>query len=106
MAKFKDIWNRDRDGSRREQRSFLRFAIVATAVFVVFLFLKKDNVIQWIDAGFTLRHQERQIEALTRDNERLDAEIERLSDNRDSLERFARETYHFAEQGDDVYIEQ
>lgn len=106
MVKFKDIWNRDKDGNRKEQRSFLRFAIVATALFVIFLFLKKDNVIRWIDAGFTLRRQERQIEALTNDNRRLDEEINRLSTNRDSLERYARETYHFAEPGDDVYIQQ
>lgn len=106
MVKFKDIWNWDKDGNRKEQRSFLRFAIVATALFVIFLFLKKDNVIRWIDAGFTLRRQERQIEALTNDNRRLDEEINRLSTNRDSLERYARETYHFAEPGDDVYIQQ
>ena len=106
MVKFKDIWNPDKDGNRKEQRSFLRFAIVATALFVIFLFLKKDNVIRWIDAGFTLRRQERQIEALTNDNRRLDEEINRLSTNRDSLERYARETYHFAEPGDDVYIQQ
>lgn len=106
MVKFKDIWNPDKDGSRKEQRSFLRFAIIATALFVVFLFIKKDNVIRWIDAGFTLRRQERQIEALTTDNQRLDNEINRLSTNRDSLERYARETYHFAEPGDDVYIQQ
>lgn len=106
MVKFKDIWNPDKDGNRKEQRSFLRLAIVATALFVIFLFLKKDNVIRWIDAGFTLRRQERQIEALTNDNRRLDEEINRLSTNRDSLERYARETYHFAEPGDDVYIQQ
>ena len=105
MVKFKDIWDRDKDGSNGERRSFIRFAIVATAVFVLFLFLKKDNVVQWIDAGFNLHRQEKQIEALKSDNARLDAEISRLSTNRDSLAMFARETYGFAEPGDDVYIE-
>ena len=43
MAKYtKDIWNRDKDGNKKEQRSFIRYAIVATALFLLFLFLKKD----------------------------------------------------------------
>ena len=34
----------------------------------------------------------------------MDAEIRALTDSRDSLEKFARETYHFAAPGEDVYI--
>ena len=34
----------------------------------------------------------------------MDAEIQALTNSRDSLEKFARETYHFAAPGDDVYI--
>ena len=48
MAKYsKDLWNRDKDGSRREQRSFLRYALVATALFLVFMLVKKDGIITW-----------------------------------------------------------
>ena len=36
MGKFKDIWDKSKDGNRAPQRSFLRFAIVITAVFVLF----------------------------------------------------------------------
>ena len=62
MAKYsKDLWNRDKDGNRKEQRSFLRYAIVATALFALFLFLKKDNVINWVQAGFTLGSQYRRL---------------------------------------------
>ena len=106
MGKFKDIWNKDKDGSKAEQRSFLRFAIVITAVFVLFLFIKKDNLVRWIQAGFTLRQQERRIEALTEDNARLDERMHMLSTSRDSLEKFAREEFGFAEPGDDVYLEE
>lgn len=101
----KDLWDRGKDGGRREQRSFLRYAIVATALFAVFMFVKKDNVFTWINAGFTLRAQRRQIEQLERRNEGLDRQISNLSANRDSLERYARETYFFAAPGDDVYID-
>ena len=63
MAKYtKDLWNRDKDGNRKEQRSFLRYAIVATVVFLLFMFLKKDNLVNWVQAGITLRRQQRQIE--------------------------------------------
>lgn len=95
MAKNKDI-----------QRSFWRFAAVATAVAVVFLFLRRDNVVRWIQAGFTLRKQEQQIKRLEEDNVRLEREIDLLSADRDSLEKFARENFGFAEPGDDVYMEE
>ena len=106
MGKFKDIWDREKDGNRAGQHSFLRFAIVITAVFVLFLFIKKDSLVRWVQAGFTIRDQERRIEALKKDNDRLDAEIRMLSTSRDSLEQFAREQFGFAEPGDDVYIEE
>lgn len=106
MGKFKDIWDRDKDGNRAPQRSFLRFAIVITAIIVLFLFVKKDNVVRWVQAGFTLRSQERRIEALKEDNDRLDEQIRIMSTSRDSLEKYAREEFGFAEPGDDVYIEE
>ncbi len=105
MTKKKDnIWDRSKDGNKKEQRSFLRYAIIATAVFVIFLFVKKDNVIRWIQAGFTLKKQERQIELYEEKNAELDRRIRMMSTNRDTLETFAREEFYFSEPGDDVYI--
>ena len=34
----------------------------------------------------------------------MDSRIDNLTSNRDSIETYARETYHFAAPGDDVYI--
>ncbi|MCR4824692.1 MAG: septum formation initiator family protein [Bacteroidales bacterium] len=105
MAKYtKDLWNRDKDGSHKEQRSFIRYAIVATVFFLLFLLLKKDSIITWVQAGFTLRQQDRQIERYERENAALDEKIRMMKDNRDTLERYAREQFYFAEPGDDVYI--
>ena len=105
MAKYtKDIWNRDKDGYKREQRSFIRYAIVATVLFLLFLFLKKDSIITWVQAGINLRRQQRQIELLERENTELDKRIRMMKDNRDTLETLAREQYLFAEPGDDVYL--
>ena len=105
MAKYtKDLWDRDKDGNRKEQRSFLRYAIIATVVFLLFMFLKKDNLINWVQAGLSLRRQERQIEQYQRENEERDRRIRVMTGDRDSLERYAREQFYFAEPGDDVYI--
>ena len=104
MGKFKDIWDRDKDGSNHGQRSFIRYAIVATVVFAVFLLVKKDSVIRWVQAGFTLRRQEQQMEMQRKQNAELDKTIDMMSTDRDTLEKYARETFGFAEPGDDVYI--
>lgn len=104
MGWFRDIWDRDRDGSRKEQRSFVRYAIVATALMVLFLFVKKDNVFRWIDAGITIRKQENRIRQLKADIDRLDNRTRLLTNDRDTLERYARENLGFAEPGDDVFL--
>ena len=104
MKPGKDIWDRSKDGNRKQQRSFLRFAIVATAIFMAVMLLRKDNIFRWIQAGVTIGRQNRQIEFYRKDIQRLDDRIRLLTRDRDSLETFAREEYHFAEPGDDVYL--
>lgn len=104
MGRFREIWDRSKDGDRKEQRSFLRYAIVATALMVIFLFVKKDNIFRWVEAGFTIHRQERQIEYLRQETERLGEETGLLTNDRDTLEKYAREQLGFAEPGDDVYL--
>ncbi len=89
---------------KQELSGLLKYMLILTALVIVFLFLKKDNIITWVQSGFTLRSQKNEIERLENENAALDARIEALSSNRDSLERLAREDYHFTEKGDDVYI--
>ncbi len=50
------------------------------------------------------RNQEKEMARLQREIEEMDREIQNLRNNPDTLETFARETYHFAAPGDDVYI--
>lgn len=83
---------------------FVRFAIIATAFFVLFLFVKKDSIITWIKTGFDIAEQKRRIEFLQNQNKELDGKIKMLNENKDSLEIFARENYFFAEPCEDVYI--
>ncbi len=104
MGRFKDIWNRKQDGDYRAGRSFVRVMIVATFLAFIFLLIKKDNLIRWVQGGFTIAGQNREIRANAKTIEDLDRRIEALSSDRDSLEKFAREKYQFARKGDDVYI--
>ena len=96
MGKLKDLWN-------GENRGFVRYAVVATAIVLVWiLFLGDDNLVRWMKARIELRQQNRQIEMYRRDIAEMDKQIQTLSTDRDTLEEYARERFHFAEPGDDV----
>lgn len=83
----------------------LKYVLWSTVAFlVIILFFRHDNLIRWIRAGFTIRKQERQIEWYNKEISELDKQIEAMSTDRDTLEKFARETFFFAEPGDDVYL--
>ena len=90
---------------RKEEKSFLRFAAFAVAVFLVFIcFIKRDNVFRWAQSALTVHRQEKQIEQYEADIERLEKEYESLTTERDSLEKFAREKFYLSEPGEDVYV--
>lgn len=96
---MRDIWN-------GEHRSFVRYAVYATAVFIILIgFLNDNNLVRWVKAGFELRRQNRQIETYKREIEVMNEKIRMLSTDRDTLEEFAREHFNFARPGDDVYID-
>lgn len=100
MSKLKEIWN-------GEHKSFVRYASVVTALFLVYVsFLGRDSILRWVRAGFELRAQRRQIERYQQEIDAMDAQIRMLSNDRDSLEEFARENFSFAAPGDDVYIDE
>jgi cell division protein FtsB len=88
-----------------EKKNFLRFVIIATAIFLVVLLVKKDSVLRWVQTGFELRRQRKEIEYYEKQIRDLDSRIESLSTNRDTLEAYAREQFLFSEPGDDVYLE-
>jgi len=83
----------------------LNYIIWSSVAFLVIVgFVRHDNLIRWIRAGFTIRKQERQIEWYHKEIADLDKQIEAMSTDRDTLEKYARETFLFAEPGDDVYL--
>ncbi len=93
MGKFRDIWDSSKDGDKREQRSFLRY------------FINRNNLVRWFRSTVTIRTQRERIEYLQQEIDRIDAQLNSLKNNDDSLETFARQRFLFAEPGDDVYID-
>lgn len=83
----------------------VKYIIVSSIVtLAVVTFLTKGNLIALVRAKHTIRMQEKQIERYNAEIRSLDAQIDAMSTDRDTLESFARERYHFAAEGDDVYI--
>ena len=90
---------------RSDHNYFLPFVIVITALAALWLlFLSHSSVLNWVRANLEIQRQERRMDRLRSDIDAMDAEINTLTNSKDSLEEFARETYHFAAPGEDVYI--
>jgi cell division protein FtsB len=104
MEEKKDRWA----WLKRSDHNYLvPFVIVSTTLVALWLlFFAHNSVISWIGATVEERNQEKEMARLQREIEEMDREIQNLRNNPDTLETFARETYHFAAPGDDVYIVQ
>lgn len=100
MGKMRDLWN-------GEHKGFVRYAVVTTIAFLLWIvFFGNDNLIRLGKAYSELNSQNRQIEKYKREIAAMDEQVRTLSTDRDTLEAYARENFHFAAPGDDVYIEQ
>ena len=84
----------------------MRYAAITTGLFLLWIvFFGDDNLVRWMKARMELRQQNRQIEWYRQEIAEMDKQVRTLSTDRDSLETYARENFHFAAPGDDVYIE-
>ena len=90
---------------RSDHNYLLPFVIVVTTVVALWLlFFAHNSVLNWVRAGVEVKNQEKEMARLKAEIDAMETEIRTLSTNRDSLEKFARETYQFAAPGDDVYL--
>ena len=81
------------------------FVIVTTTLVALWLlFFAHNSVLSWIRATMEEKNQQKEMARLKEESDEMDREIRNLRNNPDTLETFARETYHFAAPGDDVYI--
>ena len=98
MSKLSNIF-------KGEHKNFRVFVAFSTAVFVFIWIVGPGNTwIHWAKAGVEIKRQERQIREYEQEIERMDKRVDMLKTDRDTLEKFAREQFHFAAPGDDVYV--
>lgn len=90
---------------RKEHNYLLPFVIVVTLVVALWLlFFAHNSVLKWIKASVEEKNQQVEMARLQAEIDQMEKEADALRNNPDSLEAFARETYHFAAPGDEVYI--
>ena len=90
---------------RSDHNYLLPFVIVTTTLVALWLlFFAHNSVLNWVRASMEEKSQQKEMARLQQEIDQMETEIRNLRNNRDSLESFARETYHFAAPGDDVYI--
>ena len=78
---------------------------LSTAVFIFIWIVGPGNTwIHWAKAGIEIKRQEKQIRQYQQEIEAMDERVNMLKTDRDTLEKFAREHFHFAAPGEDVYV--
>ena len=98
MGKIKDIFT-------GEHRKFAWFVVISTSLFLLSWLIGPGNtIIHWVKARNEISSQEKQMEVYRAQIDQMNQNIEELENNRDTLERFARERFHFAAPGEDVYV--
>jgi cell division protein FtsB len=98
MGKIRDIF-------KGPHKYFACFVVAVTAAFLLFWLVGSGNTfINWAKAGIEIRHQEKTIRQYELENAEMDSRINMLKNDKDTLEKFAREQYNFAVPGEDVYI--
>ncbi len=103
--KLKDIWMKVKAAYSGPRGKFVWFVTVATFAFLfVWIVGPGNTVIHWAKAGKEIRRQEKLMEHYHLENERMEKRLQLLKNDKDTLEKFAREQFGFAAPGEDVYL--
>ena len=103
--KFSDITQKIKSAYTGPRRSFFWFATLATAIFLfVWIVGPGNTVIHWAKAAIEIRRQEKLMEYYNEQNAQMEKRLHLLKNDKDTLEKFAREQFNFAVPGEDVYI--
>ena len=98
MGQIKDIF-------QGPHRKFAWFVVVSTtALILLWIFGPGHTFIHWGKAAAEVKRQEKIIEKYETENADLDRRINMMKTDKDTLEKFAREQYHFAASGEDIYL--
>jgi cell division protein DivIC len=100
MERFKQL---------RENNKFLRVVtnkyVVTTIIFLLLLLLvKNNNIIQFFGDYDHIYQQEISIQRYKDQIEKIESDIEHLSKDKDSIEKYAREKYYFQNKDEDLFI--
>lgn len=82
----------------------MSFLYIFIIFFLLLCFYPGSNLFTWIAAKIEIHRQEEQIRFMQQEIIRMDSRIQSLTSDKDSLEKFARENFHFAAPGEDVYL--
>lgn len=86
-------------------RVLLNKYFIVTLLFLVWItFFDSNSVIRWVGVRKTLHEQKTQIKFYEQEISATESKINYLKSEKDSLEKFAREEYHYHEDGEDVYL--
>ncbi len=100
-----EIWDKIKSAYTGERRKFMWFVTVVLLVFVFsWMFGGGNTIFHWIKAKQEIKRQEVQIEEYQRQIKEMDGSIDQRVTDLDTLEKFAREQYHFSAEDEDVYI--
>ena len=103
--KFSGIFTKVKEAYRGPRRKFFWFVTFATAIFLfVWIVGPGNTVIHWAKAGMEIRRQEKLMQYYNEQNAQMEYRLQLLKNDKDTLEKFAREQFRFAAPGEDVYI--
>ena len=88
---------------RMKVRRWGKYVITVAVFLIVYLFIGDQSMMHFIRRGREIRHLEEQRDMYRTGTEEALQRIQMLN-NRDSLERYAREHYFMHEKGEDIYL--
>jgi len=97
--------NREIEKKERKLSGFWRFTLLFAAILVTYLlFGSGNNIIQAVKAKMEIEAQQKQKEKYLEEIDEMNRSIEMITSDPDTLEKIAREKFHFAAPGEDVYV--
>ena len=98
MGRIKDIF-------QGPHHKFAWYVVLSTLALIGMWTVGPGNTfIHWGKSAIEVNRQEKLIDKYESENAELDRQIQMISTDRDTLEKFAREQYNFAVSGEDVYL--
>lgn len=89
----------------KKRSAFFWYVALTTIAFVLAWTIGNGNTIfSWVRTSMEINQQEIQIQQYKEEIEQLNTRINLLRNDKDTLEHFAREQFHFAEPTEDVYL--